>query len=68
MAWAIGLGLAGALVSGLMLSDMLYQVTTVDPWALGAAMLLVSSAALLACWLPARWATKVNPMIALRTE
>ncbi len=66
--WGVGLGLSVSLGAGLMLSNLLYQVSAVDPVSLGAAVLLLSAATLLACWLPARWAMKVNPLIALRAE
>jgi putative ABC transport system permease protein len=46
----------------------LYQVSPVDPAALTVSSLLLAAAALLACFFPARRATKVSPMTALRTE
>lgn len=65
---AIGLGLVLAIVVGLFLSDMLYQVSPVDPLALLVAVVLLAAAALTACWLPARRAAQVSPITALRTE
>jgi putative ABC transport system permease protein len=56
------------MVVGVFLSDMLYQVSPVDPLALLVAVVLLAAAALAACWLPARRATRVNPITALRTE
>ncbi len=50
------------------IESMLYQVDTGDPLALGCIVLLLAVVAALACWLPARKATKVDPMIALRAE
>jgi putative ABC transport system permease protein len=39
-----------------------------DPWALAAAVLLVALIAFLACWLPARRASRVDPIVALRVD
>jgi predicted permease len=63
---AIGLLLALAL--GHLLSRVLYEVSPVDPWAFTFAPITLIVAALVACWLPARRATKVSPLTALRTE
>ena len=65
---AILLGLGLSLAAGLLLSDLLYQVSVVDPLALFGAVVLLGLAALAACWLPARRATKVSPLTALRAE
>ena len=65
---AVGIGLIVAVTVGLFLSDMLYRVSPVDPLSLVAAVALLSVSALLACWLPARRATRVSPMTALRAE
>jgi putative ABC transport system permease protein len=64
----IGLGLLLAAATGKILSEMLYQVSALDPIAFTAAPLLLAAAALVATWLPARRAMRVNPMRALRTE
>jgi putative ABC transport system permease protein len=66
--FALGIGLLLALAAGQLLSQILYQVSPTDPAALIASSLMLSGAALLACYLPARRATRVSPMTALRTE
>ncbi|MEP6809099.1 MAG: ABC transporter permease [Chthoniobacterales bacterium] len=67
-AFALGLGLLASLGAGRILAQMLYKVSPADPLALGVAAVLLGLASLLACYFPARRATKVSPMTALRTE
>ena len=67
-AFALGLGLLISLGAGRVLAQMLYKVSPADPLALFAAGTLLGAAALLACFFPARRATRVSPMTALRTE
>lgn len=64
----VALGLLLAMATGKILNGMLYEVGALDPVAFTAAPLVLAIAALIATWLPARRATRVNPMTALRTE
>src|SRR5207237_8531572 len=61
-------GLLLAIATGKILSGMLYQVGALDPVAFSTAPFLLAAATLLATWLPARRATRISPMMALRTE
>jgi putative ABC transport system permease protein len=67
-ALAVGVGLLLSLAAGRVLAQILYQVSPTDPFALITSSLTLAAAALLACFLPARRATYVNPITALRTE
>jgi ABC-type antimicrobial peptide transport system permease subunit len=62
----IGLGAAFALTRWM--ESLLFQVRPFDPLTLSIMAAALLGVALLACWLPARRATKVDPMIALRRE
>ncbi len=62
----IGLGLVGALASSRVLANVLFGVGTADLLTFGAVALLLGGTALLACWLPARRATLVDPIQPLR--
>jgi predicted permease len=68
LAGGIVIGLLLAIATGKILSGMLYQIGALDPVAFSTAPLLLAIATLLATWLPARRATKITPMTALRTE
>jgi putative ABC transport system permease protein len=63
-----GLGLAGALALARVLRNLLFEVAPTDPATFVCVTLLLSAVALLACYLPARRAARIDPMAALRCE
>ena len=63
-----GFGLLGAIFVGRLMSSMLYRVGAIDLKAFAGVGMVLLSAALLACYIPARRAAKVDPMVALRYE
>lgn len=60
------IGFVATVVVGQLLSRMLYGVSGSDPLSIGAAVGVLSAIALLACYLPARGASRVDPLVALR--
>jgi len=64
----VALGLAGALAMSRVIRSLLFGVTPNDPFTFAVVSLLLILVALIACSMPARRATKVNPLIALRNE
>ena len=64
----LGLGIAGALAAGRVLSSYLYQTAPRDPVIFAAVAVVFVLAGVLACLIPARRATTVDPLIALRAE
>jgi putative ABC transport system permease protein len=66
IAAGIGIGIAGSLAGTQFLAGLLFQVTPADAISYAAVILLIGITALLACWLPARRAVRVDPVSALR--
>jgi predicted permease len=62
----IVIGFAASVATGRILSRMLYGVSGTDPLSIAAAAFILIAVALVACYLPARWATRVDPLTALR--
>ncbi|MFP5286790.1 MAG: ABC transporter permease, partial [Thermoanaerobaculia bacterium] len=71
-AWLVGIGLflgvAGALGLRKVIASVLYGITPTDPVIFVTVLLVLAAVAFLACWLPARRAMAVSPMVALRSE
>jgi len=62
------IGLPCALLAARLVSGMLFGLTPADPLTLAAGAAVLAATALLACWVPARRATKADPLVALRYE
>jgi putative ABC transport system permease protein len=67
-AWSIVIGLPAAFGGAWLIRHLLFGVRPFDPPTFGTTALLVLAAILAACWIPARRAAKVDPMVALRYE
>jgi putative ABC transport system permease protein len=64
----LAVGMAGALAVTRSIGGLLYGVTATDPVTYGAVMGVLLAAGLLACWIPARRASRIDPLEALRQE
>jgi putative ABC transport system permease protein len=62
------IGLAGAFAATRVIRGLLYGISATDPMTFIATPVLLALVVLLACWLPARRAAKVDPVVALRCE
>jgi putative ABC transport system permease protein len=65
---SLAIGLVAALPATRLLRSLLYDVGIWDPMTFAAIVILLSFVAIFAAWVPARRASKVNPMVALRAE
>jgi ABC-type antimicrobial peptide transport system permease subunit len=64
----LGLGLVGAWFASRLVADFLFGLTPRDPYTLGVSMLALAITAMLAGYLPARRAARVDPAVTLRAE
>jgi predicted permease len=64
----LAVGFVGAIALSRIIRSLLFGVSVNDPLIYGSVSLVLAAAALFACWVPARRASKVNPMITLRAE
>jgi predicted permease len=64
----VAVGLAGSLAASRLMASLLYGVTPRDPVVFAATTIILMTVALIACWLPARRAARLNPLEALRAE
>lgn len=66
--WGLAIGFLGSFAAARLIAGLLFGITPSDPMTLGATSLVLLAVALLACYVPARRAARVDPMVALRCE
>jgi len=64
----VAIGIGGAIALTRTMQSLLFGVSTTDPMTLAGVVLLLAAVSVFACWIPARRATKVDPLVALRYE
>jgi putative ABC transport system permease protein len=64
----VAIGIAAALTLTRLMETMLFEVSETDPLTFASVSIVLLVVALAACWIPARRATRVDPMVALRYE
>ena len=64
----VAIGIGGAFALTRTMQSLLFGVSTTDPMTLAGVVLLLAAVSVFACWVPARRATKVDPLVALRYE
>jgi ABC-type antimicrobial peptide transport system permease subunit len=68
MVIGVAIGVAGSFALSRTMHSLLFEVNAADPLTLVGSTLLLAGVSLLACWIPARRAMHVDPMVALRYE
>lgn len=68
IAWGSLFGVLGSLALRRLLASQIWGVSPSDPWTLGVVAAIITVVGLVACWLPARRAARVDPLVALRYE
>jgi ABC-type antimicrobial peptide transport system permease subunit len=68
VAIGVGIGLLASVALGKIIRTQLWGVSPYDPWTLTCVPIVLLITGLLACWLPARRAARIDPLVALRHE
>lgn len=68
LAFGLVIGLGGAIACSRLLGSFLFEVNAIDPALYAVIAILLAAAALIACWVPARRASRVDPIVTLRVD